>query len=77
MLLKNRITFPRRYGIGVALAVASGSAMADLPTEVTAAFTSLSSDGAAMIAAGWPVLVVIFGGLILMKIFKKVGSRAT
>lgn len=49
----------------------------DLPVYVTDAFTTMQTQAEALIASAWPVLVVIFGGLILMKLFKKFGNRAT
>lgn len=48
-----------------------------LPTYVTEAFTKLSGQAEALIAAGWPVLILVFGGLTLMKLFKKFGNKAT
>lgn len=51
-------------------------AFAALPTEATDAFTALETDGLAMIAAGWPVVAAIVGGLILIGIFKRVASKA-
>lgn len=48
-----------------------------LPSYVTEAFTKLSGQTEALIAAGWPVLILVFGGLTLMKLFKKFGNKAT
>lgn len=53
------------------------SAQAALPTEVEAAFTAVETDGTAMIAKGWPVVTAIVGGLILIKLFKKVANRSS
>lgn len=62
----------------VAAAVSvSSSVFAAIPVEATTAFTTMETDGAAMIGDGWPILVAVTGGLILMGIFKKVLSRAT
>lgn len=60
-----------------ALMFVASSAHAVLPTEATAALTALETDGASMVAAGWPIAVAVTVGLILMGIFKKVASRAT
>lgn len=48
-----------------------------LPTEATDAITAVQTDGQALIDAGWPVVVAITGGLILIKLFKKVILRTT
>jgi len=63
--------------VAAALGLAAAPAMAVVPTEATDAMTAVATDGASMIAAGWPVLAGIVGGLVLMKIFKKVVGRAT
>ena len=64
--------------VAVVLAgLSAGSAMAALPTEATTAMTDTLADGLALIAAGWPVLAGVVGGLVMMKIFKKVIGRAT
>lgn len=60
-----------------AAAGASASASAALPTALTDAITAIQTDGAALIDAGWPVFVAITGGLIFMKLGKKVINRAT
>ncbi|MCV2216221.1 major coat protein [Thauera sp. Sel9] len=67
----------KQAAAAAALSVAAVQAQAALPAEATAAITALKDDGTDMVAAGWPVLVAITGGLILMGIFKKVLSRAT
>lgn len=53
------------------------SAHAALPVAVTDALTSFKTDATDLITAGWPVLVAVFGGMVLMKLFKKVGNKAT
>lgn len=68
----------QRFGAVASLAlVGVGSAHAALPTAATDAITAVQTDGAAMIAAGWPVAVAIVGGLILIKLFKKVVGKVT
>lgn len=63
--------------LGVGLTAGMSSAFAALPTEATAALTAVQTDGVAMINAGWPVAGAIVGGLILIKLFKKVASRVS
>ena len=59
--------------VGVALAPLAS--FAALPTEATDAMTQLSTDGLAMVNAGWPVAGVIVVGLIMIGIFKKVAKK--
>ena len=61
--------------VGSALAI--GSASAEIPVEATTAITAVQTDGTAMIAAGWPVVAAIVGGLILIKLFKKVMGKVS
>ena len=69
--------FNKKMVLLSSLMVAAGSAQAALPTEATDAITALQTDGTAMIDAVWPVVVAITGGIILIKLFKKVIFRAT
>lgn len=62
--------------VPVLLAMSSASHAA-LPVYVTDAFASMQSDAADLMAQAWPVLIFIFGGFILMKMFKKFIGRAT
>ncbi len=48
-----------------------------LPTYVTEAFTTMTSQAEALMGQAWPVLVLVFGGAVLMKLFKKFGNKAT
>lgn len=52
-------------------------AHAELPAYVTAAFTEMQGNAEDLIAQGWPILVLIFGAFVLMKLFKKIGNKAT
>lgn len=63
-------------GAALALGMVS-SAMAELPPEATAAFTSVKTDATDMIAAGWPLLVAVTVGFVLMKLFKRGVNKAT
>lgn len=53
------------------------SAHAALSTDQAAAFTAIQTTGTDMITAAWPVVIAIVGGLIGIKLFKKVSSRAS
>jgi len=78
---KGNDMFNRLKVKSAALAAASlgfvGSAFADLPSEATGAITAVQTDGLAMISAGWPVVAAITGGLILIKLFKKVMGKVS
>lgn len=67
-----------RAAVAATLAMgAVSSAHAALPTAVDDAFTAFQADAVALIDKGWPLLVAVFGAMILMKLFKKVGNKAT
>lgn len=70
--LKNKV-------VGIAVAAGSlvaGAAHAALPTGATDAFTTIQTDGLALIDLAWPVAVAITGGFILLKLFKRAANRA-
>lgn len=71
MKLRTSLTLVSLFGV----ALAPLATFAALPTEATDAMTSLSTDGLAMINAGWPVAAVLVGGLIMIGIFKKVAKK--
>lgn len=56
---------------------AAGSAHAELPAEVTAAFTTISGNYTDLSAAAWPIVGTVVGGFILLKLFKKFANKAT
>ena len=60
-----------------AVVLGASTANAALPVEATTAITGVQTDGLAMIAAGWPVVAAIVGGLILIKLFKKVMGKVS
>jgi len=72
--LKNKVA---AGGLGAAVLLASGSAHAELPAPVAAAFTTIETNFTDLETAGWPVVATITGGLILIKLFKKFANRAT
>lgn len=76
-MLENIKKSAQRGAVGLGLASMAVASHAALPTEVTAAFTQVSDDAGSMITAGWPVLVGITVGFVLMKLFKKVVSKAS
>lgn len=61
--------------MGFSFLMAQIEAMAALPTEATAAFTTLSGNVTDILAAVWPIAALATGGFILLKLFKK-GARS-
>ena len=53
------------------LSLFAGFASAALPTEATDAITAISSDGTDLIAAVWPVIALVVGAGIVIKLFKR------
>lgn len=51
-------------------------AHAELPAGAATVFTSIQTDGLALIDLAWPVMGAIVLGLLIMKLFKKVTSKA-
>jgi hypothetical protein len=72
--------FVSRY-IGVVCAVVASvvsvPAFAALPAGATAAFTDLGTDAGTMIDSGWTLVVLVVGGLLLIKLFRKILSKST
>lgn len=60
---------------GVALATFVNSAMAALPAEATAAFTTLSGNVTDIFAAIWPIIATVVGGFVLIKLFKRGSNK--
>jgi len=61
---------------GVVVAVAPLSAFAALPTEATAAFTTISGHVTDVLAAMWPIVALATGGFVLIKLFKKGANKS-
>ena len=80
--MKQKLNLLRNRGIQAAAVaggflVAAGSAHAVLPPEATAAFTGISDDFTGLSAVAWPVAGTVVGGMILLKLFKKMANKAT
>ena len=54
----------------------AGSAMAAMPPEVTAAFTSISETATGTLALVWPIAVTLTVGFVGLKLFKKGANKA-
>lgn len=68
----------KQIGAGLVL-VGTGvsAAHAELPAAVTSAFSSISADASSLLDLAWPVVLLITGGLITIKLFKKFVNRAS
>ena len=66
-----------KVAVFFSVALLSVTASATVPTAATDAITAVQTDGTALIDAGWPVAAALVGGLILIKLFKKVMSKVS
>jgi len=62
--------------INAAFIGAVSSAHAALPAEATAAFTAVSDNATSVLAAVWPIVGLVTGGFILIRLFKKGANKA-
>lgn len=62
--------------VGAAAIAYVENAMAALPTEATAAFTTISGNVTDVLAAMWPIVALATGGFVLVKLFKKGANKA-
>lgn len=51
------------------------AAHAELPAVIGTEFTKVQADGLALADLVWPVLMAIFGALLLMKLGKRFGNK--
>lgn len=59
------------------LTLLAGSAHAALPTEATAAFTTLTGNVTDIFAAIWPIVAAVTGGFVLVSLFKKGAGKVS
>lgn len=62
--------------VAVLMSGVIGSAHAALPTEATAAFSTISGNVTDVLAAMWPIVALATGGFVLVKLFKKGANKA-
>lgn len=72
--MKHRNQVLKYVATGAAV-LAATAAHAALPTEATAAFTTLSSAVTEILAAIWPIVAAVTGGFVLISLFKKGASK--
>jgi putative Mn2+ efflux pump MntP len=58
-----------------ALLVASASSFAALPVGISAEMDAIQADGDALVVLVWPVVIALFGSLLMFKLFKRFGSK--
>ena len=81
MMLKQRFSellkssSAARVAVVGMLTTASGSAMAALPAGIAPALATVQQDGLDLADLVWPVVITLFGALILFKLFKRFGSQ--
>lgn len=64
-----------RASVGAMVLAAAGSANAALPTGIDTALATVQADGLAMADLVWPIVITLFGALVLFKLFKRFGSQ--
>jgi len=66
----------KKLGAVVALLVGGiAAANAALPAAIGTALTGVQEDGLALADLVWPIVIAIFGALLLMKLFKRFGTK--
>lgn len=65
-----------KIGGGVSVVLAGiASAHAALPAAIAAEFAKVEADGLALADLVWPILLALFGAVLLMKLAKRFGSK--
>lgn len=67
--------FGTKVAVAASLAVASVSSFAALPAAIGTSLTAVETDGLALADLVWPVLISLFGATLIMKLFKRFGSK--
>jgi len=64
-----------RASVGAMILAAAGSANAALPAAIATELAQIQSDGLEMADLVWPIVITLFGALVLFKLFKRFGSQ--
>jgi len=67
--------FAKIAGGASVLAATIGAAHAELPAVIGTEFSKVQADGLSLADLVWPVLMAIFGALLLMKLGKRFGNK--
>lgn len=62
--------------LGLSMAAVSGAAVAALPAGIATGITALETDALALIDLIWPFVIAMAGGMLIIKIFKRVITKA-
>lgn len=66
----------KKIASGAAVVVAGiASAHAALPAAIATEFNKVQEDGLALADLVWPILLALFGAVLLMKLAKRFGSK--
>lgn len=66
----------KKIASGSAVVVAGiASAHAALPAAIATEFSKVQEDGLALADLVWPILLALFGAVLLMKLAKRFGSK--
>jgi hypothetical protein len=60
---------------GVLGTMVAGAAVAALPAVIGTTLDSVETDALALADLVWPILVALFGVVLLMKLFKRLSSK--
>lgn len=61
--------------LGFMVFAVSSVASAALPAAIATELTSVQTDGLALADLVWPVVITLFGAILLMKLFKRFASK--
>ncbi|MBY4675899.1 major coat protein [Marinobacterium arenosum] len=64
-----------RMAVVTMLATAAVDANAALPAAIGTELANVQADGLALADLVWPVVITLFGALVLFKLFKRFGSQ--
>jgi len=66
----------RKLAVGSAVVISGiASAHAALPAAIATEFEKVQTDGLALADLVWPILLALFGAVLLMKLAKRFGSK--
>jgi len=68
-------SFRNKAILTTAIMTASGLANATLPTGIATGLSTIQTDALALFDLAWPVVLAVFGGGILFKLFKRAGNK--
>ncbi len=64
-------------GLTLAVATAAAPVMAAVPAGAEAVFTGIATDFATIVGYGFTAMAAVVGGLIVLKLVKKVANKAS